>query len=97
MELARQRDWADSPPALFHYRDKQQREVDVVLELGSGEVAGVDVKTAAGVQPRDFAGLRHLRDKLGTRFKAGVVLYTGKQTLSFGERLHAVPLCGLWA
>ncbi|HLM85288.1 MAG TPA: ATP-binding protein [Solirubrobacteraceae bacterium] len=97
MELARQRDWADSPPALFHYRDKQQREVDVVLELGSGEVAGVEVKTAAGVQPRDFAGLRHLRDKLGTRFKAGVVLYTGKQTLSFGERLHAVPLCGLWA
>lgn len=97
MELARQRDWAESPPTLFHYRDKQQREVDVVLELGSGEVTGVEVKTAASVHPRDFAGLRHLRDKLGTRFKAGVVLYTGKQTLSFGERLHAVPLCGLWA
>ncbi len=97
MELARQRDWAESPPTLFHYRDKQQREVDVVLELGSGEVTGVEVKAAASVHPRDFAGLRHLRDKLGTRFKAGVVLYTGKQTLSFGERLHAVPLCGLWA
>jgi uncharacterized protein len=97
MELARQCDWAESPAALFHYRDKQQREVDVVLEQGSGEIAGVEIKTAAGVQPSDFAGLRHLRDKLGAGFKAGVVLYTGKRTLSFGDRLTAVPLCGLWA
>ncbi len=97
MELARQRDWAESPASLFHYRDKQQREVDVVLELGSGEVAGVEIKTAASVRAQDFAGLRYLRDKLGARFKAGVVLYTGKRTLSFGDRLSAVPLCGLWA
>jgi uncharacterized protein len=47
-------------------------------------------------QPRDFVGLRHLRDKLGDRFKAGVVLYTGTRTLGFGERLAAVPLFGLW-
>lgn len=96
MELARQCDWAESPASLFHYRDKQQREVDVILELGS-EVAGVEVKTAASVAAKDFAGLRHLRDKLGNRFKAGVVLYTGKRTLSFGDRLAAVPLCGLWS
>lgn len=96
MELARQRDWAESPPSLMHYRDKQQREVDVVLELGSGETAAVEVKTAATVQARDLAGLRHLRDRLGKRFQAGVVLYTGARTLSFGDRLAAVPLCGLW-
>jgi predicted AAA+ superfamily ATPase len=97
MELARQCDWAESPASLFHYRDKQQREVDIVLELGSGEVAGVEVKTAATVAAKDFAGLRYLRDKLGSRFKTGVVLYTGKRTLSFGDRLAAVPLCGLWS
>jgi predicted AAA+ superfamily ATPase len=97
MELARQCDWSESPASLFHYRDKQQREVDIVLELGSGETAGVEIKTAATVQAKDFAGLRHLRDKLGGRFKAGVVLYTGRRTLSFGERLTAVPLCGLWS
>ncbi len=96
MELARQCDWTESSPSLFYYRDKQQREVDVVLELGSGEVAGVEIKTAASVDAKDFAGLRYLRDKLGGRFKTGVVLYTGKRTLGFGERLAAVPLCGLW-
>jgi uncharacterized protein len=97
MELARQCDWADSPASLFHYRDQQQREVDVVLELGSGEVAGVEIKTTAGVRAKDFAGLRYLRDKLGARFRAGVVLYSGRQTLNFGDRLTAVPLCGLWS
>lgn len=96
MELARQRDWAEQTPSLWHYRDKQQREVDVILELGSEEIAGVEIKTAASVNARDFAGLRHLRDRLGDRFQAGVVLYTGRRTLSFGERLAAVPLCGLW-
>jgi predicted AAA+ superfamily ATPase len=96
-EIARQCDWVESKPSIFHYRDKQQREVDVVLELGGGEVAGAQITTAASVAPRDFAGLRYLRDKLGPSFKSGVVLYTGKRTLSFGDRLTAVPLSGLWA
>jgi predicted AAA+ superfamily ATPase len=97
MELARQRDWSELSPSLWHYRDNQQREVDVILELGSGEIAGVEVKSAATVRARDFAGLRHLRDKLGDRFKAGVILYTGERSLPFGDRLTAVPLQGLWA
>jgi uncharacterized protein len=96
MELLRQSAWSRHEPSLFHYRDSQQREVDIVLEQRSGEVAGVEVKSAATVKRKDFAGLRHLRDKLGERFKAGVVLYTGERTLPFGDRMAAVPLRGLW-
>ncbi len=97
MEIARQADRADDPMTLFHYRDKQQREVDVVLESNSGDVAGIEVKAAATVSRQDFASLRYLRDKLGDRFKFGVVLYTGGDTLPFGDRLAAVPLSGLWS
>ncbi len=97
MELLRQADWADEPVQLFHYRDKQQREVDVILERRSGEIVGVEVKAGATPGTRDFAGLRYLRDKLGDRFKAGVVLYTGADTLPFGDRLAAVPARGLWS
>lgn len=97
MELERQREWSESEPSLLHYRDNQQREVDIVLEKRGGEIVGVEVKSATTVRSRDFAGLRHLRDRLGDRFKAGVVLYTGERTLPFGDRLMAVPLCGLWA
>jgi uncharacterized protein len=97
MELLRQCDWADELVTLFHYRDKDQRKVDVVMESDGGEVVGVEVKASATPSRQDFAGLRYLRDKLGTRFKAGVVLYTGSDTLPFGDRLAAVPLCGLWS
>lgn len=68
-----------------------------MLELGSGEVAGGEVKSAATVGAQDFAGLRHLHDKLGSRFRAGALFYTGAHTVSFGDRLAAVPLCGLWS
>lgn len=97
MELRRQIVWQDNAPRLFHYRDRDGREVDVVLERRDGSVVAVEVKTAASASTADFRGLRHLRDKLGGRFKAGVLLYTGESVVPFGDRLAAVPLCGLWA
>jgi hypothetical protein len=44
-----------------------------------------------------LSGLRFLRDKLGDRFTAGVVLYAGAHTVAMGDRVWAVPLAGLWA
>lgn len=64
MELLRQSDWSEQPLSLFHYRDKEQREVDVVLGRNSGEVACVEVKAAATVTARDLAGLRDRLERL---------------------------------
>jgi uncharacterized protein len=44
----------------------------------------------------DFRHLRWLRDHLGSRFAAGVVLYLGDSTHSFGDRLIAAPVSSLW-
>jgi hypothetical protein len=44
----------------------------------------------------DFRGLRHLANRLGDRFRAGIVLYAGEQQLSFGDRLTALPMAALW-
>ncbi|HEX5308682.1 MAG TPA: ATP-binding protein [Solirubrobacteraceae bacterium] len=96
MELLRQADWTDRPVQLFHYRDKQQREVDVIIERHDGDIVGIEIKASATPSTIDFTGLRYLRDKLGRRFKAGVVLHTGADTLPFGDRLAAVPVSGLW-
>jgi len=95
-ELERQSSSSEREPRFYHYRDHRQREVDIVLERGAGEIAAVEVKSGAAVRSKDFSALRFLRDSLGPRFKSGVVLYAGEHTLPFGERLHAVPLCGLW-
>lgn len=94
-ELERQAAWSDQPLSFWHYREGG-REVDVVVERPSGEIAGFEVKASATVRARDFAGLAHLRDRLGARFKTGVVVYAGERTLPFGDRLFALPLCGLW-
>ena len=96
-EIARQIAWQDDIPRQFHYRDRDGREVDVVLERRDGSVVAAEVKTAASASTSDFRGLRHLRDRLGDRFKAGILLYTGPSSVPFGDRLAAVPLSALWS
>jgi uncharacterized protein len=50
----------------------------------------------ATIRGEDLAGLRHLAQRLGPRLVAGYVLYTGQQTLPFGDRLRALPIDVLW-
>ena len=82
---------------LHHFRTAGGREVDVVVEASDGRAAGIEVKLSATPSKNDFTALAHLRDKLGARFAAGVVVHTGKETLPFGDRLWAVPVAGIWA
>jgi uncharacterized protein len=96
MELARQLTWSDERARLYHYRTKDKVEVDAVLETPDGRVVGVEVKAGATVRTEDLAGLRNLANLLGDRFVAGFVLYTGQQTLPFGEKIRAVPVEALW-
>lgn len=81
---------------LYHYRTRDQVEVDGVIETPDGRVIAVEVKASATVRTEDLAGLRHLANLMGDRFVGGYVLYTGQQTLSFGDRIKAVPLDALW-
>lgn len=95
-ELKRQASWHDDPMSFFHYRDKDQMEVDIVIERSAMSVAGIEVKAAATLKRSDFRGLRKLKKVTGSRFAGGVVLYDGETCLSFGEGLYAVPLRLLW-
>ena len=96
MELARQLTWARQRAELFHYRTKDKVEVDAVLENRQGHVVGIEVKASSTVVAGDFRGLRHLAERIGDDFIAGIVFYTGGQTLPFGPRLRAVPVSALW-
>jgi hypothetical protein len=96
MELARQLTWSSTPADLYHYRTKDQVEVDVVLENRRGQVIAIEVKAATAVGPNDFRGLTYLADRLGDDLIAGYVLYTGTDTLPFGPKFRAVPIGALW-
>jgi hypothetical protein len=94
--LHRQASGRSAPINFFHFRDRDDCQVDIVLEHGHAAVAGVEVKAAASVNESDFRGLRKLRNAPGKRFTAGVVLYDGTATILFGDGLFAVPIRSLW-
>jgi predicted AAA+ superfamily ATPase len=96
MEFVKQATWSATPVELFFYRDTDKREVDLVIESASGDVVGIEIKSAASAGASDTRGLRLLRDKLGPRFKTGIVVHHGEHTLPIGERIWALPLSGLW-
>jgi uncharacterized protein len=97
-EIVRQASVSELAPQLHlhHYRDQRGNEIDLILELSSGEVVGIEVKASATPRLRDAAGLSLLRDKLGNRFRQGIVLHLGPESIPLGERISAVPLASLW-
>lgn len=97
LELRKQTGWSTSDVEIFHYRYRERAEVDLVIERRDGAVIGVEIKSSTSVSERDFAGLEFLRDRVGDRFVAGVVLFTGTTGRRHGDRLAAVPLERLWS
>jgi uncharacterized protein len=95
-ELAKLITWTDREVTVHHYRDKDQHEVDFVLERDDGAIVGVEVKASATVTEQDFVGLRRLARACDGRLKLGAVLYDGGTSLPFGEHLYAVPISALW-
>lgn len=95
-QLIAQAGWTAPDLQFWHYRDKDQVEVDLVITRGR-DVWGVEVKAAATVTPADGAGLRRLADQCGKDFRGGVVLHAGPNTLKLEiDQCLAVPLARLW-
>jgi Domain of unknown function (DUF4143) len=67
-EVLKQVSWFDENCSLCHYRDKDQDEVDLVIENGIGALVGIEVKATATVNVDDFKGLRKLSSAGGDDF-----------------------------
>jgi predicted AAA+ superfamily ATPase len=95
-ELRRQASGQAEHISFYHFRHRDDHEVDIVLEQGE-LLVGVEVKASGTVRTEDFRGLRKLQEIAGDRFACGVVLYDGEVSLPFGPRLFALPIQTLWA
>jgi predicted AAA+ superfamily ATPase len=85
-------------PRLHHLRTAQGRhEIDLVAELAGGRLIAIEVKASAAPRADAAHHLRWLRDELGDRFLAGIVLHTGPHVYRLGERIHAAPIGSLWS
>lgn len=90
-ELRKYADWHTEPLNFYHFRNKDQVEVDIIIEQGR-RLAGIEIKASATVMPSDFKGLNKLKEACGEPFAAGVLFYDGESILPFGDRLFAVPI-----
>ncbi len=95
-ELLRQRAWSGQRYDVFHWRDRDGEEVDIVLELGDGRVIAIEVKSATSFNAKQFKGLTRLRDELGPKFIAGIVLNTTDTGYRYADRLYGAPVSALW-
>ncbi len=96
-EVMKETAWCDESYTLHHYRDKDQDEVDIIVEDERGAMVGIEVKASATVHASDFKGIRKLLDICADDLKLGVVLYDGTKVVPFGDRLFAAPMSCLWS
>ncbi|MFT3792162.1 MAG: DUF4143 domain-containing protein [Rudaea sp.] len=95
-QLVAQAGWTDPDLRFWHYRDKDQVEVDLIITRGRA-TWGVEVKSAATVLPSDGRGLRRLAEQCGKDFRGGVVLHAGVSTFALDVAgCLAVSLAHLW-
>jgi hypothetical protein len=96
-QLICQAGWVDNELRFSHYRDKDQLEVDLVIEQGD-RLWGVEIKKAASVQSKDGRGLARLAEQAGSSWQGGILLYTGTSTLPLAHtpNTFAVPMDQLW-
>lgn len=97
-QLRAEVDVARNRARLYHLRQEQGRhEIDLLAEVGAERVIGIEVKASSAPDGSSAAHLAWLRDQLGDRFLAGVVLHTGPATYSLGDQITAAPISTLWA
>ena len=83
---------------LFHYRDREKREIDFIIESDDGHVLGIEIKAGSAVYKKHFKHLLWFQNNLAKAGEfVGIILYTGNYAVSFGRNLWAVPMGLLWS
>lgn len=95
-ELLKQQTWSAQDYALYHFRDRDGSEVDVIIELDDGSVFGVEVKSSSTYKAEQFKGLRELQVAAGSRFRGGIVLGMSDRGYHYAPRLWGLPIAALW-
>ena len=72
---------------LYFYRDKSQREVDI-LRIRSNGIEAYEIKSSKTWTPSFFNNLDYLKKVLGERLIRSMVLYDGNQEMPQGENSY---------
>lgn len=82
---------------LYHYRDREKREIDFILQDINNNIYGIEVKAGSSVTKDQFKHMKWFKENLAKdKSFTGIVLYTGEHVIPFGENMIAVPMNNLW-
>lgn len=95
-ELIKQSGWTKQPYSLYHFRDSDGIEVDIVMEFDDGTAILIEVKASSTYSSDQTAGIRALAKRLGNRFAGGVVFGTSTHGHVLGDRIVGLPISSLW-
>jgi uncharacterized protein len=95
-ELMKLKTVSQVPVTIWQLRERDGREVDFILEGPGGSVVGIEVKATTSPGSDAARHLYWLKERLGDRFTAGIVLHLGSRSSSFGDRIQALPVSALW-
>ena len=86
---------AEHRTEMFHLRNRDGNEVDLILER-RGRIVALEVKSSTNVNRKDAKGLLWLQNKLGAAFHFGAVIYAGPLPFRIDDRIWALPASTLW-
>ena len=95
-ELRRQLVWADTPARLFHFRDRDGLEVDIVLESDDRRVAGVEMKAAGSVSNGESRACASYGKSSRIASRLASCSTREPRRPLFGDRLWGLSYSALW-
>ena len=84
LEFLKNRYNAGKPNNMFFYRDKSQREIDIVQQFGY-QYRAYEIKSATTFHSDFFNNLKYLKNLLGDRLLSTKVIYDGSNELNIDE------------
>jgi len=96
-QLSAQIDLASEDFNLYHYRDREKREIDFIVECDDETIIAIEVKAGSSLSNDSAKHLKWFKNNIAKDKKfIGIILYTGENAIPFGENLFAVPMNNLW-
>jgi len=96
LELMKQASWSTCPFSLYHFRDRDGLEVDLIVETFDGHLIAIEVKSTRTLSSSLWANLVKFRDRFADRPITGVVLHAGDTSAVMHGWLYALPVTTLW-
>lgn len=95
-ELMKQRGWSSEEFELFHFRDRDGLEVDLVMEFSDNRAFLIEVKATETLRSDHSKAIKALAQRLGDRFIGGAVLTLVAERISLGDNVWSLPISALW-